>query len=249
MLAGLGAFAKDLGGAFKSGMDLGVGRGLKSYGSLGTSIGLGAVGAGIGALTTGMLSANTVDPMAGAAVGGAIGASALPLAGLGVGAVGTMGVGLATKGLPAIGGAMIAASPYVAGAGVLGASKVASGVWGLGSQMINWNEGADVFDKVAFTGPISGAKRGWNKATKYGGVVGAGEKVASATKGVFVNGKMLMGGTALAKGIGSAWGKVEKAQMGTNMGVVTNTPRIPSYSNNANATGDLVFAMNSNRRG
>ena len=85
--------------------------------------------------------------------------------------------------------------------------------------------------------------------TKNSGLLGKIEQGVNAGVGTIINGKTLMLGASLFNGIRNSWNTIEQANMGANMGVVTNTPQVPAYANNAGATGDLVFAMNANRRG
>ena len=239
--------------AFKTGLDIGTLRGLNHNGKY--KLGLGAMGtmAGIGATIGASASAITpdspVDPLTGAIVGGAIGAASLPVAGMTVGAIGSLGVGLVTKGIPAAVNLGIKASPYVAGIAGGVATDVISKAWNFSKRLINWDEGASGLDKVKFTGPISGFKAGLNMETKNSGLLGKIEQGVNAGVGTIINGKTLMLGASLFNGIRNSWNTIEQANMGANMGVVTNTPQVPAYANNAGATGDLVFAMNANRRG
>lgn len=270
----VGGTLKSIGGAFGSGLNIGTGKFTLAGAGIGATLGMGAVGAAIGAGTSAIASDGTVDPMTGAAVGGAVGAAALPAAGLAVGTIGTVGVA-AAKMVPgmAMGATKgaIASTPYVAGVGVMAAENVASKVWGIGSKLINWNENAEAFDKVKFTGPITGAKSGWssgraftrelsnaqgfkNKAKAFmknpiENSRAAISKSGKAAGGTILNGKMLIGATAAIEGAKKAWNTVETAKMGQMTGATTMTPQIPSYADNAGATGDLVFALNANRRG
>ena len=218
------------------------------------AVGLGgAIGATIGAGTVGSLSEGTINPLVGAAVGGTIGALALPSIGFTVGSIGELG----TKGIGAlrkipygeIGSGIGMASASVLGVGAYALGTIGSQAWNFSKRLVNWDEGADTFKKVVLTGPISGFKQGLDMETVDNGLLGKIEKAGNAVKGGIVNGKGLLLTSAIGKGVGEAWREVEQARMGTNMGVVTSTPRIPSYQNNAGATGDLVFALNANRRG
>ena len=70
--------------------------------------------------------------------------------------------------------------------------------------------------------------------------------------GLTGKGKALVYGSALAAGTVGAYRDYETTQMGTPSGeVVTPTPRInyTHFGEEMGATGDLVFAMNRNRRG
>ena len=271
----LGGALKSIGGAFGSGLNVGTGKFKLALGGagIGATLGMGAIGAAVGAGTSAFVPDSAVDPMTGAAVGGAVGAAALPAAGLAVGAVGTaaaapfMVPGMA---MGAMKGAA-AASPYVAGMGVKAAENVASKIWGVGSRLVNWDENADAFSKVKFTGPISGVKSGWNSGRaftkEFSRAEGFGNKLKAFAKnpiensraaisksgkaagGIGLNAGVLIGGTALIEGTKKAWNTLETAKMGQMTGVTTMTPQIPSYADNAGATGDLVFALNANRRG
>lgn len=60
----------------------------------------------------------------------------------------------------------------------------------------------------------------------------------------------LVVGSALLSGTQEAFNSFNRNRMGQSDGQITRaTPRTPSYAQNAGATGDLVFAMNRNRRG
>ena len=158
----IGDFGKSVGGAFSLGLNAGTGV-LRYSGGAGTMLGLGATGASIGAGASAAFSDGTVDPLTGAAVGGAIGAAALPAAGLASGVIGSAAVGVA-KAAPAIGkGALklgAKASPYAVGTGIAAADRIGSAIWNIGSKMIDWDEDAQFFDKVKFSGPIKGMKKG-----------------------------------------------------------------------------------------
>ena len=64
-------------------------------------------------------------------------------------------------------------------------------------------------------------------------------------------GKLVAGGLAVASGTSQASKQFNERTMGTqrDSGITPHAPRIPSYANNGGATGDLVFALNANRRG
>lgn len=237
---------KSLGSSFYQGLELGSGRGIQNLNGIKASAMLGMTGAAIGASLASSYSDGTVDPALAGAVGAGVGALALPATGLAIGALGSGIVGTA-KMVPGMamglakGAAM--ASPYVTGFAAQGASNVANKVWGIGSRLVDWREGAEALDKVKLTGPISGIKNGWARG---GNKI---QKTGNAITGSIINGKTLLAGEALYSGVKKAWNTLEKANMGQMMGVTTLTPRTPSYANNAGATGDLVFAMNANRRG
>lgn len=206
-----------IGKSIGMGLDLGTGRGFKPNG-LGSVFSLGAIGAGLGAASTALFSEGTINPAIGAAVGGAVGGLAGPLSGVAMGMVGSGAIGVA-KAMPSImggvGSGVLASTPYIAGIATQGMARAGSGVWRVGSKLINWNENADAFNKVKLSG----------------------------------FGKTLLVGGALMEGVKGSYNKIIESQMGTNMGMQTMTPKIPSYANNGGATGDLVFALNANKRG
>lgn len=237
---------RSIGSSFYQGMEAGVGRGVRNLNGIKASATLGMVGAGIGASLAAGYSDGTVDPAIAGAVGAGVGALALPATGLAVGVLGSGIVGAAklTPGIAAgVAKGAAVASPYIAGVAAKGANNVANKVWGIGSRLVDWREGAETLDKVKLTGPISGFKNGWARS---GNKL---QKTGNAITGSIINGKNLLVGEALYTGVKKAWSSLEAAKMGQMVGVSTMTPRTPSYANNAGATGDLVFAMNANRRG
>lgn len=244
----ISGITKSVGNAFNTGFSAGIGRNLSIKG-IGTITGLGVAGATIGASASSLFSGGTVDPATGAMVGGTIGAAALPAAGLTVGTIGSVGVGLA-KTAPVIGAAIgqgaMAASPFAAAVATKIGTNAASSIWGIGSKLIDWNNeknGSGMFGKIKVSNPISQAKAGWQNGK---GKIG---KIGGATKGAVVNGWTILGATAAVEGTQKAWNTVKQAHMGQMTGVTTLTPQIPSYADNAGATGDLVFALNANRHG
>lgn len=240
----IGGAIASVGKAINTGVNVGIGLGFKNAGGFGTMATMGAIGAAAGAGST-LASDGTIDPLTGAAVGGVVGAAALPVAGMAAGAMGSAAVG-AIKMAPAAGSLALrgaaAASPFVLGVGGIAAAEVGTTMWNLGKKMIDWDHEADTFDKIKFTNPITGLKAGWrdNKGIK---------KITGAASGAIVNGWTVLGGTAAVEGIKKSWSTIQTAKMGQMTGVETLTPRMPSYSNNAGASGDLVFALNANRRG
>lgn len=230
-------------GAIGTGLNAGLGRGFKigGVGTMATMAGLGAAtGLGVSAMTDG-----EVNPIASAGIGAVAGAVALPAAGFAAGAFGNAAVG-AAKMVPGIaagvGQAALNASPFAAAVGTQVATSVGSSIWNVGKRMINWNEAADAFEKIKFTNPLTGAQAGWknNKGIK---------KVTGAASGAVVNGVTMLGATSFIEGMKNAFNTVQKAKMGQMVGIDTVAPRVPSYADNAGATGDLVFALNANRRG
>lgn len=239
-------FAASTLSAFNEGLNIGTGRGLHSLSGIKSSTYLGMAGGAIGAGLAAGFSNGTVDPLMAGAVGAGVGALALPATGLVMGAVGSGIVGTAKMvpgALKSVARGASSASPYIAGFAAKGASNVANKVWGIGSRLVDWKEGAEALDKVRLTGPISGAKAGYAKGNNLA------QKIGGGVTGSVINAKNLLVGEALVTGAKKAWNALESANMGQMMGVQNMTPRTPSYANNAGATGDLVFAMNANRRG
>ena len=63
-------------------------------------------------------------------------------------------------------------------------------------------------------------------------------------------GKIVAAGAALVGGSAQGVRSYNQKSMGARDGQITgHTPTLPAYANNAGATGDLVFALNANRRG
>jgi hypothetical protein len=233
---------RNIGSALNSGWDLprnigqaaggdfsGFGRGASHLGSVGGLLTAGgAIGAG--ALAGGIIGANgeVESTMQGVAIGAAAGALALPAIGLaakGAYSLGSSAVkGIVNKAVNPIStaGASSAASMMGTAAmtAAVPAARMAKGIIGMGSKLVNFNAEADMFSKVKFTGL----------------------------------GKSLIAGSALIKGAAGGFNELNKSHMGTMDGQITRaTPRMqpsqPAYAQNAGATGDLVFAMNKNRRG
>lgn len=263
---GLGFF-KSSANAFKKGLNVGLG----SFGKIndtkgiGSTLTLGVAGAAIGAGAAIASSNGAVDPVNAGLVGGAIGATALPAAGLFVGGMGNAGV-KAIKGIGSSlynGGPKVvsAVAPTVATVGLGVAANFGESLFKFSRRMVDWDDAADSINKVRFTKPISGAKaamsrnplkhidvktnwRDYATNARY-----RTRQVGSAVGGFLFNGATIIGAATVAEGVKDAWGEFKRQSMGQMTGIVTNTPRVPSYSNNAGATGDLVFAMNANRRG
>ena len=99
-------------------------------------------------------------------------------------------------------------------------------------------------------GKVKGSQVGFS-AGKKKVIESAGLKMRPLAKGMIVAGGAM-------QGVINAKNKFQDSRMGTMDGQLTTaTPKMtsqgnsysPSYSNNAGATGDLVFALNNNRRG
>lgn len=222
-------------------------KGLSSLKALRGAKGVGAfaaIGAAAGASAT-LGSDGSIDPITGALVGGAIGAAALPAIGLTTGLVGRAGVG-AIKSLPkaaeVAGNGFIGATIPTMAVGATMATDLAAMTWGIGKNLVGMDTVADKIADVKITGPISGAKLAASEAKGI-------NKLTKGAKGALINGKTVLGAASLFSGVKSAYGSMQKHHMGQYMGAETMTSRTPNYSNNAGATGDLVFALNKNRHG
>lgn len=90
-----------------------------------------------------------------------------------------------------------------------------------------------------------------NQAVEFAGSMF--EKSDKNLLGIKLNtkGKLVAGGLAVASGSKQAAAQFNETTMGTQRDsqITSHAPRIPSYANNGGATGDLVFALNANRKG
>jgi hypothetical protein len=227
----------------------------------GASAGLGLAGAATGAVAYGGTNRDIGE---GALIGGAMGAVALPAA-VGVGKAAASIAGVAGSAYLNAGASAVRAAPgallgtaafatkmingvgtsgglldVFAGRGIAGSmSTVASpirrhvnAVGGFGSKLVNWNTDS------------GGTLRSTKRQTLLG--------KATDTQGVKLTGlgKATLWGGAIGAGVTSAFQEFNESRMGSSDGQVSRaTPRTPSYDLNAGATGDLVFALNANRRG
>lgn len=184
-----------------------------------------AAGAGFSSLT------DSGDPMKGAAIGAAIGTATIPA------------IGLASAGVYGIGKAAINNSGAIASevlGGIYGAGKIVDSV--LGSKYVN--------KQLSSAGKVLGNMFEYSPSRI---VTDAAKKTIEEVPGKFKL-KPLgwgMAGAGIAiKGTMGAVNEADRIHRGAVDNYVTSaTPRIPSYANNAGATGDLVFALNNNRRG
>ena len=209
-----------------------------NIGSVGGALSVGGF-AGAGALAGGVLGASSGTEFGagmGALAGGAIGAAALPAAG--------MAGGLATEG----------ARRFATGGAIGAVDAVSSGAAGLGGAVV----GAASVSNMALN-PIArytgmarnlGGKfmdytpRRWDYNAKADKLTRAGgPKLTGLGKGI-------IGAGAAVQGVRGAYDALEQSRMGEmDPYVARATPRLPSYANNAGASGDLVFALNANRQG
>lgn len=201
--------------------------------TMGGAAGLGAVaGAGAGALMT----QDAEGAAVGGLIGGAAGATALPAIGFAAGTAVrgadymTRGGGIAKMG----GGILSGAGSMAAGIGAMASNpsmlSPISRYGGVGRNIAS--------NFATYTPTYMDYDAATKKLTKKGGL-----KLTGLGKGI-------IGAGAAVKGIRSGYEALENNRMGQMDPYVHRaTPRLPSYANNAGASGDLVFAMNANRRG
>jgi hypothetical protein len=182
-----------------------------------------------------------------------------PLAGLGIQAAGSLAIG--TAGLAwgladKIPGAAIGAAKL--GLGMVNGSassglmstlmspvrRHANALYNFGNSLVRFDKEASNISGVKFTGVFSGAKKGFMEGESILGKIGKG------ARGAIVNGATVLAAATVIEGATGAFKEINRIHMGTSDGQVTRaTPRIPAYQMNAGATGDLVFALNRNKRG
>jgi hypothetical protein len=233
-----------------------------------TAGGLAVGGAAIGAAAGSMMEGDMIGK--GTAVGAAAGALALPAVGLTVRARLEIG----KRAIPALGSAVLKAPGALLKGGIgfakgiqegvnipgIGAIKPVAGMAGkafagFASMMVDWDNtkvGKEFLDSVKLTGPISGARlgaeAGWEAGKTLPGKIIKGG-IHGAT-GALINGETILWGSSIIAGAAGAFNEMNRAHMGQmDRNITRPTPRIPAYDLNAGATGDLVFALNANRRG
>lgn len=240
---------RDIGKAFSYGLDLP--ENISRYGLRGATAGFHphVMGAGVGAtagLSVGMML-EEADPMATTVGGAVIGGSAVPATALfGAGAisagsfvlrnsdkilygVGRAGVGLGNALYRGFTGPQLNESSMVGRIGnrVLDPVNRYTGIaGGIMRNFADYEPRREMFDerkgKMVKKGGFKIKPLGW-------GVIGAGALIGTAKE---------------------TYSAVTNIRMGERDPYITRaTPRIPSYVDNAGATGDLVFALNANRRG
>jgi hypothetical protein len=189
----------------------------------------------------------------GAATGAAVGAAAAAVAPFALGMGMSAGVALG-KGALNLGASAVSAAPGVA----LGAAK-------LGTEMIN----GVGFGGVASTA-LSPVRRWGQAASNLGNSLFSvqAKKLDPSKVGIAkdidklthvrptVIGGIALAGISVLSGLSGAHQQYQKSHMGMSDGQVTRaTPKMQSQQmsafsdNNAGASGDLVFALNKNRRG
>jgi hypothetical protein len=240
--------AQNIGGAIGMGYKAGIGQfseigkmlpnHIGSVGGLATLGGAAVAGAGVGGWY-GSVSNSGSSIGEGAAAGAAIGVAALPAVGLAA----SLGYHVANN-LEKIGSAAINSTVSLArGVGIAGVDVAAS--LDSTNRLMNpvgtyANKVGKMFDKLVTHTP---GKEVWNAEKGIMESKGGGLKLSGW-------GKAAVGIGAVAAGAYGAKEALETSHMGTMDGyVTTNTPRVPSYKDDGGASGDLVFALNANRRG
>lgn len=191
-----------------------------------------AAGAGIGAVAGSMVD-NSNGAIAGATIGGAAVLTAPVL--LGMGAKSTLNIGTA------LGDGMLNVGKSL----VNNFSKEAVGAKALSTGASIGGFGFKALGAVSASPLLNGVFNPMNMV----------KRTADVTKGIggvqlSALGKTVVGIGTLADTIHSTWNAEKKVRMGQiDPNITRATPNIPSYMDNAGATGDLVFAMNRNRRG
>ncbi len=220
-------------GVFKYGMK-GLGKAAPYMAGAGALVGAGAGAVGYGS--------NERNPGEGAVVGAGIGAAssvALPALAIGATGLGVGAVGHATNlGASGTWRVMSSSLPYKAAAGAASFGGAAAAVGGLnaantiskiGSSMMKYVPGVEEIKGP--DGKITGAQRGRLRPTAIGwGVLAAGAAISVGRSSLEASNQIRMGHQR-------------------DDYVTRATPRIPAYADNAGASGDLVFALNSNRQG
>lgn len=209
------------------------------------AVGGGIMGAGLGAAASSFVEGG--NPIAGAAIGAGVGAAALFAAPVAVGLAARGGLGILKNTDKILAGIGSAGINLAKGAGKI----INSGLRGVADSLID----------SSLTNPLT------RYASAAGGIVSklvtrnpevpwVGQLTTNVNgsikyqKGVELSGlgKALMVGGFLKTGIQDAYHEVINQQMGQKDNYMSSvTPRVPVPD--AGATGDLVFAMNANRRG
>lgn len=173
----------------------------------------------------------------------------------------------------AFNGAIGTAAAGVGAVGLTMASSVVGAAHSIGSRMVRWDKTANTFMGMGeeanmigkltksvgpkLTGPISGARMGFMKGVGefknaegfFNKARAVGSTAERTLTGSVINGKGLLLGGALIEGAAKAYHEEQKLRMGQmDPGMTSIAPKTP-YLDPAGATGDLVFAMNKNRRG
>jgi hypothetical protein len=230
-------------------------KGQFSLGGMATFGGLAMGGAAIGAALGSQMEGDMIGPAA--AVGAGIGALALPAAGLAVRGGTELGKGLFKAGAaiaPRIPGAAMSTGGFalsvMKNAPMIGRVGGA-GLLGFTSMMVDWDATKNVdsfLGSVKLSGPLTGFKEGFKAGKTLPGKLA--RSVGEGLPRTIINGKTILWGSSVVAGAASAFSEMNKAHMGQlDNQITSSTVRTPSYANNAGASGDLVFALNANRRG
>lgn len=234
------------------GLSKGLPNKVGSVGGLMTVGGAAGIGVAAGATIGGMSTRTQEGALIGGAVGGAVGAAAIPA----LGYASNIGMSAIKTGANKV---METASDPVArgkmGSAIkAGMTNVTNGVMNTSAQYSALTQGSkrvlnpgsryvgaldNLSKKMAtYTPRIEQLDAATNKLTTKGGL-----KLTGLGKGILAAG-------AIAGATKDAIHEIDKSRMGTVDNYITRaTPRTPSYSNDAGASGDLVFALNANRRG
>lgn len=207
--------------------------GAKQIAKVGTVAALSAVGAGAGYLGGLAWGGNTPGANYGttSAVGAAAGA----------------GAGLIAGGLAVNPGLVAGAALGLAeGAGAVGLG-VAEGTGALAIGLGKGLTKIGAYGAQKYAGIGAGVGKGVNRFLLKDDLKNPNNLLGKKLSGL---GATAVVGSALIGGAREAFNEFNTSHMGQRDGMITRaTPRTPSYMDNAGATGDLVFAMNRNRRG
>lgn len=201
-----------------------------------------------GILTTGGLA------VPGALAGAAIGSM---MDGTSIGTAAAVGAGIGAVGLPLVGGGAMWGASKIAekawagltssvadGAGITGAAaNVGVGLGIMASKTASF--GLDMLQSAPARGQLRAMKGIFNNVIDV-------KKVGEEIEGVGLGwaGHAIMDVSMVAEGAKKAFNAFNTAHMGQMDGQIRRaTPMIPAYADNAGASGDLVFALNRNRRG
>lgn len=252
---------KSIGSAFMSplrSLNAGFHAGVGDFSLLGKMpiITTGTVLGGMAGGALGVAGGDEVNTVGTAAAGAAIGTIGLPLLGAtaGLSAAGAITLGRNMGAIAdTVGGAAISGFKYT---GKLGAAAL---------QGVNISGGSTAFGQTAARltsgalSPVRGLMGMYetlaSKAVEWSpGAIRYNKKTGAIRRGrplrIKPLGHGILFGAAAIGGLNRARQTFETSRMGEVDRYITRaTPRMPSYYDNAGASGDLVFALNQNRRG
>ena len=239
--------------ALDAGLGMGVGRpGAYSRMPL---INTATVLGGLGGAALGVAGGEEVPTAGAAAVGAAAGTVGLPLMGAAAGVATTGAMGLArnadniAQGVGGAAGAAIRGTGHLAAGAVRGvnipggSTRIGQAAAGYGSAALSptrrWAGALDrLSESVVELNP---------RGTR---VNRAGETVRAKRVRTKPLGHGILLGAGIIGGIGAARRQFEVSRMGAvDPYMTTATPQLPRMHDDAGASGDLVFALNQNRRG